>query len=331
MSALQLPAAILGTASLLPGRRVTTAEVAERLGRPGDAARMEAKTGIRARHWTEPGALLAPAAAEVLRQALGDSGLAPTSLRRIILARAGTGDRMFPATANAVAASLGLRGECDAFDLQNACMSFLSALDLAARSVMTGVGPVGVVAVDLCSRGIRPCEHRPYMVFGDAAAAAVVGAPRSSEEGIVASFLANDGSRPPDVYADEAAVTGERGFVRFEQSADDIVAVALGALRRGVDGVLARAGVKLRDVAWVLPHQPNGVMFDGIVRAFELDPARVVRVVDETGSVAAASLPYSLDVLRRTRPVRAGDLVLMMGVGGGVSYGATLYRVGGAA
>lgn len=330
MSAVALPVAILGTHSVLPGRRVTTAEVAERLGRPDDAARIEARTGVRARHWAAPGTQLAAVAAEALRGALDDAGVAPSALRRIILARAGTGDRMFPATANAVAAALGLRGSCDAFDLQNACMGFLSALDLAARSVATGLGPVGVVAADLCSRAIRPSEHRPYMVFGDAAAAAVVGPARAAGEGIVATHLANDGSHPLDVYAEEPSLTGERAFVRFDLAAADITAVALRALRRGVDALLDQAGVALRDVAWVVPHQPNGAMLDDILRAFELDPARVPRVVDEVGSVASASLPLGLDRLRKRHPVRAGDRVLLMGVGGGLSYGATLYRVGGA-
>jgi 3-oxoacyl-[acyl-carrier-protein] synthase III len=66
-----------------------------------------------------------------------------------------------------------------------------------------------------------------------------------------------------------------------------------------------------------------------IIERYDLEPARVVPVVEEIGSVAAASIPFSLDRLLRTRPVRPGDRLLMLGVGAGVSYGAILYQVGG--
>jgi 3-oxoacyl-[acyl-carrier-protein] synthase III len=65
-----------------------------------------------------------------------------------------------------------------------------------------------------------------------------------------------------------------------------------------------------------------------IVLALGLDPARIVRVVEEIGSVGSASVPVSLDRLLRTRPVRPGDRILMVGVGAGVAHGAILYRVG---
>jgi 3-oxoacyl-[acyl-carrier-protein] synthase III len=81
-------------------------------------------------------------------------------------------------------------------------------------------------------------------------------------------------------------------------------------------------------VEWVLPHQPNGSMLAAIMRELQLDPERVVRLVDAVGSVGAASIATSLDRLLRTRPVRAGDRVLMVGVGAGISYGATLLRLG---
>lgn len=326
---IELPVAILGTHSVLPGRRVTTAEVLAELGRPGDAARWEERTGIRARHWVEPGAPLAPTAAEALRGALDEAGLRAADLRRIILVYSGQGDLAFPATANAVAAQLGLSGSCDAFDLKNACMGFLSALDVAARSVATGLGPVGIVVAEITSRGIRPSEHRPYLIFGDAVAAAVVGPARSRDEGIVATFLANDGSRPRDVFGEEPGRTDRREYIQMAGSSAEIAEIATRALGRGVAGLLERAKVDLHEIEWVLVHQPNGVMLDMIIDAFGIDPARTIRVVDEIGSVAAAAIPFSLDRLRRTRPLRGGDRILMMGVGGGVSYGATLYRIGG--
>src|SRR5262249_34665544 len=100
------------------------------------------------------------------------------------------------------------------------------------------------------------------------------------------------------------------------------------ALSRGIAGLLDRARLGIGDIDWLVLHQPNGVMLDQMVAALALDPARVVRVVDDIGSVASASIPVAFDRLRRTRPVRTGDRILLAGVGGGVSFGGMIYRVG---
>jgi 3-oxoacyl-(acyl-carrier-protein) synthase III len=321
------PVGILGTGTVLPGRRRTTAEVLDDLGKGEQAARYEALTGIHTRYWCRPDQRVASLAAEALALALVDADLDATALRRIILVYSGVNDLMFPATANRVAAHLGLRGSCDAFDLCNACMGFLTAFDLAARSVATGLGPVGVVSAELTSRAIRPSDWRPYLVFGDAVAAAIVGRSRDGSD-VLASFLGNDGSHPLDVFAEHSSLTGTKEYIQFSRSSGEIFEIAMRGLGAGLDGVLQRARLRLDKIEWVLPHQPNGAMVDKMLAQLRIDPARVVRVVDEIGSVASASIPVSLDRLRRTRPVKPGDRILMAGVGGGISYGGILYRVG---
>ena len=322
-----LPVRILGTGAVLPGRPWTTAEIAATLSTGRDAAEWERRTGIGTRHWAEPGAKKAPFAAEALRRALDAAGLPAAALRRIVVTQSVAPDFVFPATANRVAAELGLAGSCDAFDVNNACMGFLTAFDIAARSAATGMGPVGVVAAELGSRMIRAEDHRPYLVFGDAMAAAVIGDARPGE-GVIASAYGNDGTLPQDVFTEEPSLTGKREYIQFGKSSRDIFEIAFGAMRKGIEAVLERARLRLSEVEWVLIHQPNGAMVELMVERFGIDPARIVKVVHEVGSVGAASIPVSLDRLMRTRPVRPGDRILMAGVGAGVSHGAVLYRVG---
>ena len=114
------------------------------------------------------------------------------------------------------------------------------------------------------------------------------------------------------------------GTIKDAGSAHGAVGKIVDSTRR----VLAEASMRIEDVAWVLPHQPNGTMLEGIIAALGVDRARIVPVVQEIGSVACASIAVSLDRLMRTRPVASGDHVLMTGVGSGVSWGAILYRVG---
>jgi len=321
-----IPVRILGTATALPGRPVGTAEVVARCMPDKDPARIEVKTGIRTRHWAEPGALMSDLAAAALRDATTAAGLEVGDLRRVILATSTGGDCIGPATANAVIHALGIDNRCDGFDVVNACMGFLTAFDLAARSVATGLHPVGVVSVEMMSRYIRPEDPRPYVVFGDAAGAAVLG-PGRPGEGILGVHAGNDGGNGGTVYADQSSLTRKVEHVKFAIPNGDMGRLVIDAIRGSAEAVLAQCGARLADIDWVLPHQPNGSMLDTIVETLGIDLARVVRVVDEVGSVVAASVPISLDRLMRTRPVKPGDRILMIGVGSGLAYGAILYRV----
>jgi 3-oxoacyl-[acyl-carrier-protein] synthase-3 len=115
-----IPARILGTAHLLPGRVVTTEELAEETRPGGDPTRLIAATGVRERRWAEPGTRAADVGAEVLRAALDNAGLPAEALERVIFVSASGGDWLIASTATAILAALGLDGKADGFDLCNA-------------------------------------------------------------------------------------------------------------------------------------------------------------------------------------------------------------------
>ena len=318
---------IAGTASVMPGRAVSTAEVARNVAPPRDADDIVARTGIVSRRFVDADESPARLGAEALARALDAAGLPATALARLVFVTSGGGDLLFPATANLVAAALGLAGTCDCFDLNNACMGFLTALDLGARSIATGSGPIGIAVVELGSRAVTAADPRPYLVFGDGVAAAVLTEGRAGE-GILGSHLWNDGIQFGNVRLTNPMKSGRLETIRFTAPSAQMGKEAIAAVRRSTDAVLAEAGLALADLEWILPHQPNGPLLEAIIGALGLARERVVPVVHETGSVGAASIPLSLDCLLRTRDVRPGDRILMVGVGGGLSSGAILYRVG---
>ena len=318
---------IAGTGSVTPGRRVTTAEQAARVRPPRDAAEVERRTGIATRYVADADATFASLAAEALQQATAAAGLEVSSLRRLIYVNSTNGDMVVPATSNLIAARLGLAGNCDCFDMNNGCMGFITALDLAARSVATGLGPVGVVSSEMGSRCTMPEDPRPFLVFGDAAAAAVLTEAQAGA-GILASWLCNDGSAGSEVTLASGVLTHQRETVRFGTPSARMMELALGLFRRGIDAVLQQAGLTLSEIEWVVPHQPNGSMLQTIISTLAIDPQRVLPVVQEVGSLAAASIGVGLDRLLRTRPVRPGQRILLTGVGAGLSCGSMLYRVG---
>jgi len=321
-----LPVRVAGTSTDLPADRRTTAEMAARLVPPRDPATIESRTGIAFRHLAAPGDSPADYAARALRKALDAAGMTPEQLGRIMFVSSGGGDLLLPANANVVAARLGLAGTCDCFDVNNACMGFLTAFDLAARSVATGSGPVGIAVVEFPTRTITPDDPRPFLVFGDAGAAAVI-APATNGGGILGSWLRNDGIAFGNVRVENTAVTrNPTAMIKFTARNEQMGDEAIDAVRRAAAAVLGAAQLRIDDVEWVLPHQPNGPLLTAIVDALAVDWERVVPVVSEIGSVGAASVAVSLDRLFRTRDVRPGDRVLIVGVGAGLSSGAILYR-----
>jgi 3-oxoacyl-(acyl-carrier-protein) synthase III len=323
----KLPVRIAGTSSIPVGPVIPTAEIVKRVEPPRDPDDIERRTGIASRRFAPRDATAAELGASALASALERAALSAHALERIILVTSGGVDLIFPATANLIAARLGLAMTCDCFDLANACLGFLTALDIAARGIATGSGPVGIAVVELPSRRITPSDPRPYLVFGDAATAAVI-TPARGREGVLGSWLRNDGIAFGNVRLESEVLTGRIETIRFTASHATIGREAIDAIEAATRAVLKQAELTLDEVDWVLPHQPNGALLDAIVQALGVDPARVVPVVRELGSAGAASIPVSLDVLMRERPVRAGDRVLMVGVGAGLSCGAMLYEVG---
>jgi 3-oxoacyl-[acyl-carrier-protein] synthase-3 len=321
-----IPFRIAGTSALPPGPAVSTAELVGRLPVPRDPGGVVARTGVSSRYLAPTGMQAAELGAQALRAALDAADLPAAALARLVFVDSLGGDMHIPPTANAVAASAGIVGTCDCFDLNNACMGFLTALDLGARSVATGSGPVGIVVVEMGSRYITPEEPRPFLVLGDGVAAVVLDRARGGE-GLLASYLRNDGTRDGGVRLANGNLTRRPETIRFGEANATMARLALDAIRHSTDRVLADCGLTLSAIDWILPHQPNGSLLDQIIDVLDVDPACIVRVVHEVGSVGAASIAISLDRLLRSGRCRAGDRVLMVGVGAGLSFGAEVVQL----
>lgn len=316
----------MGTGNFQLGNEISTGEVTARGMPDRDPVKLAESIGISTRRWAFPEDTVAGVGAQALRGALADAGLQAADLERIILTNSTGGDFLIPATANALADEMGLSDECDCFDVNNACMGFLSSLDLAARCVATGLQPVAVVAVETLSRHISPEEPRSYVVLGDAAAAVILG-PGGPDEGVLGSFFRNRGSVRHTVFLAHAGLTGEAERVVFADSNEEITGYALDGLGRCASTVLEQAGLGWDDIDWLVPHQPNGSMLVKIIDMFQVNPDKVVPVVDEVGSVGSASIAVGLDRLLKTHDMKPGARILLAGVGAGMAYGAILYQV----
>ncbi len=322
-----IPVALLGTGSLLPGRVLDNAEVAALARPPVDPDYIASRAGILTRSWAAPGTRSADVGTQVLQQALDAAGLRADQLERVIFTSTAGGDYLTPNTASRIADQLGLTGSCDCYDLNNACTAFLSGVDIAARSVATGMGPVAVVAVEMFSDIIQPDEPRCFVIFGDAAGAAIFG-PATGDEGVLGSSLRTDPTPGLTAWVDHPRWSGTVSPIRFGVSNRAMVDGAIGFLQKAADEALERAGLTIDDIDWVLPHQPNGYMFDRIVDGLGASRERTMKVVHEIGSTGCASIPFSLDRLMRSGRVEPGQTLLMVALGAGVGFGAIALRLG---
>jgi len=324
-----LNARIAATASYQPGEPVSTAELWAGSAQTKPLADIERLIGIESRHFADPGETIATQAATVVRMALDRAGVAAADVKFLILTNSTGFDMMCPATANVVVDLLGMDGTAGCTDLNNACVGYLTAFDYAARLVHTGVDPVVIVASELGSHHIRPDDPRPYLIFGDAAGAAVITrAEPGSGACVLASHFANRGGLRDGVVMRHASLTGKRETLEFGMKANEIAKLAVLGLRTSADAIFAQTGLGWSDIDWVVPHQPNGTMLMQIAELFGIDAARLVPMVQRVGNVGSASTAVGLAELYATGKVRPGHRILLLGVGGGLSYGAVLYRVG---
>ncbi len=314
-------AAIAGTGSALPARRVSNHELAETVD-TSDAWIRE-RTGIAARHIAGDGETTATLGAAAARAALDMAGIDAREVGLIVLATA-TPDQTFPASATKVQDLLGI-ADCVAFDVAAVCSGFLYALAVADSMVRTGVHDTAlVIGAETFSRILDWEDRATCVLFGDGAGAVVL---RATEEdrGLLATALHADGRHNQLLYVDGGpSTTGTVGKLRMK--GQEVFRHAVGKLAAVLAEAVDKAGLALSDIDWVVPHQANARILDATARKLGLAPERMVVTVDEHANTSAASVPLAFDAAVRDGRIRRGDLVAFEAMGGGFTWGAAVAR-----
>ena len=311
---------IAGTGSYLPARVMTNAEFAARL-ETSDAWIRE-RTGIVQRHIAEKSQASSDLALEASRRALDAAGLRPDDIDLIIVATS-TPDYIFPSTACLLQAKLGVKG-CPAFDVQAVCSGFVYALSTADALIKSGQYKSAlVVGAEVFSRILDWNDRGTCVLFGDGAGAVVLRA--SEKPGIHASVLHADGSQV-DLLSVPGNVCGGAivGSPFLQMNGQGVFKFAVRVLEEAARETVAAAGMQMSEVDWLIPHQANVRILDATARKLGLPPEKLVVTVDHHGNTSAASIPLALDEFVRAGKIRPGQRILMEGVGGGFTWGASL-------
>ena len=319
---------ITGTGSYLPPRRLTNADLVTQLAATGVESSDEwivERTGIKARHFADPGVFTSDLALEACKNALTAAGCAAKDIDLIIVATS-TPDMVFPSTACILQNKLGAPGGA-AFDVQAVCSGFVYALSIADSMIQTGAANKAlVVGAEIFSRILDFKDRTTCVLFGDGAGAVVLEA--SDVPGILASDLHADGKHV-GILCVPGHVSGGNvmGDPLLKMDGQAVFKLAVGVLEDAARAVLAKAGKTDADIDWLIPHQANIRIMQSTARKLKMSMDKVVVTVDQHGNTSAASIPLALDSAVRSGQVKPGETLMLEGVGGGFTWGAVLLNL----
>jgi 3-oxoacyl-[acyl-carrier-protein] synthase-3 len=315
---------VAGCGAYLPERIVTNDELASRLDTSDEWIRQ--RTGIAERRVAAAGELTSDLAVRAAERALASAGLDGADLDLLVVATA-TPDNTFPATATRVQARLGMR-QGAAFDIQAVCAGFVFALAAADNALRLGQARTAlVIGAETFSRILDWDDRSTCVLFGDGAGALVLKAVPAEAGGrfILSNHLHSDGRQYDILYVDGGpSSTRTAGFLRMEGR--EVFRQAVQHLGEVIDEALAANGLTAADIDWLVPHQANSRIIDGVGRKLGLPAAKVVTTIERHANTSAASIPLALDAAVADGRIAPGDLVLIEALGGGLSWGASLVR-----
>lgn len=316
---------VLGCGSYLPANVVTNRDLEARVDTSDEW--IVQRTGIKSRHIAADGELTSDLAIAAATRALEHAGVDAASIDCIVLATT-TPDNTFPATATKVQAALGTKGF--ALDIQAVCAGFVYAMSIADNFIRIGqANRALVIGAETFSRLLDWKDRTTCVLFGDGAGAVVMdgydAAGTSADRGVLSTHLHSDGAQYGLLYVDGGpSTTGTAGYVRM--NGQDVFRHAVSKLSSVVEEALAANGLEPSAVDWLVPHQANQRIIDGIARKLKLPSDKVVLTVDRHGNTSAASIPLALCEAVHDGRVKRGDLILMEAIGGGLTWGAAMVR-----
>jgi 3-oxoacyl-[acyl-carrier-protein] synthase III len=321
---------ITGTGSYAPEKVLTNADL-EKLVETNDQWIVE-RTGIRERRMAAPEQASSDLALVAAQRALEAARLDPKDVEMIVVGTV-TSDYPFPSTAAVLQGKLGNK-KAFAFDVSAACAGSIYAFATADRFVSTGaVKNALVVGVDCLTRITDWTDRNTCILFGDAAGALVLQPTDDPRRGVSTVRLHADGSYVPILLQpgggsrdpiSEKVVKERSHFIKM--NGREVYRVAVRALEENCREVLAAEKLTPGDVTWVLAHQANKRILDSTLQRLGIPESKCWMNLDRYGNTSSASLPTTLDEANRAGWLKPGDVVLLMAIGGGLAWGASIVR-----
>jgi 3-oxoacyl-[acyl-carrier-protein] synthase III len=319
-----MAARIVGIGKYLPSKVLTNADL-EKMVETSDEWITE-RTGIRERRIAAEDESTATMGTEAARMALETAGLAADQIDLIICATLSP-DGMFPASASLIQDGIGAHNAA-AFDVNAACNGFIAALSTGAQFIESGAYQrVLVVGAEAVSRILDWTDRSTCILFGDGAGAFVL---EQGDSGGIGSFvLKSDGAGASLLYARGPASSATNSVLAGESfcivmDGREVFKFAVRAMEEVTRQAVSQAGIKLSDVAYLVPHQANLRIMNTFAKGLGFDSERVISNIAKYGNTSSASIPVALCEAWEEGRIKSGDRLVLVAVGGGLSWGASV-------
>jgi len=320
------PVAITGTGSFAPERVMTNHDL-QRIVDTTDEW-IVSRTGMKERRIAGPETATSDLATGAARRALADAGLAAADVEMIVVATI-TPDYPFPNTACVVQDKLGAK-KAFCMGLEAACSGFVYAVETARNFIAAGaVHNALVIGAEKMSSILDWQDRTTCVLFGDGAGAVVLQPAGAGTRGILTTSLGSDGSltdlllvpaggsRKP---ATAETVAAREHFLRM--SGKEVFKHAVTNMVRAAQTAIARAGLQVADIDWIIPHQANLRIISAIAERLGMPAEKCIVNVQTYGNTSGASIGLALDEAVRDGRIRKGHKVLFVAFGGGFTWGA---------
>ena len=313
-------AVINGTGSYLPVQTVTNEDLEKKLDTNHEW--IFSRTGISSRHIAAEHETTSYMACQAAIKAVEASDISAEEIELIVVATC-TPNHFFPSMACHVQKALNIARPIPAFDISAACSGFIYAMDTAYQYIKAGAAKhVLVVGSESMSRAVDWTDRSTCVLFGDGAGAVVLSA--SDNPGILGSTIHALHDEEAYLSFPNQVVDGQKTLIGM--SGNEVFKLAVNIMGDMVDEILKICHLEKSDVNWLIPHQANIRIIQGIAKKLNLPMSQVIVTIENQGNTSAASIPLALDYSIREHRIKRGETLLMESFGGGMTWGALLVK-----
>jgi len=323
----QRTVSIIGTGSYVPERILTNRDLEQMVETSDEWIRT--RTGIRERRIAAADEATSDMATKAALAAMQQAEVAPEEIDLIVVATV-TPDMFFPATACWVQKKIGaVHAAC--FDISAACSGFLYAMEIAQQFISTHVyNTVLIIGADKLSSIVNWSDRNTCVLFGDGAGAAIL-RHRGSAHGVISTHIGSDGRFTDILFmpggGSRCPITKENAHMNLatiHMTGKEVYKHAVTAMLRAAKKALEKAGLTINDIACVIPHQANLRIIEAIADRLGIPIEKFYVNLDKYGNTSAAAVAIALDEANRTGRIKAGDYILMVVFGGGLTWASTV-------
>jgi len=321
-------AKIAGTGSCLPEKVLTNFDL-EKMVDTSDQW-IVTRTGIRERRIIDADQSASDLGSKAAENAIEMAGIDPEDIDLIIVSTV-TPDMIFPSTACIIQKKIGAKNAA-AFDIEAACTGFIYAMAIGSQFIETGFYKnVLIVSVDILSKITDWEDRNTCVLFGDGAGAALLTA--SSEPGILTSYIKSDGNGDKYLFvpaggsrmpASQETISNRLHYTNMEGT--EVFKFAVRALPAAVNSALEKCSMTVEDIDWLIPHQANVRIIESAAKKLGISMEKTIMTIEKYGNTSSSSIPIAIDEHVRANKIKKGDVLALVGFGGGLTWGASIIK-----